>query len=119
MTAFDRLAWRCSWVAPAGLAAALVAVGIDAIATALGRASVNGWHALLVPLALGAGTLGGLAHLVVHYHAVKAGSFSNRVDRAKVGVAVHFNAYAKWRALMRSEHPELRPQSSREDRNSW
>jgi len=118
MTAFDRLAWRCSWLAPAGLLAALGAVVLDAVA---GRwdSAPSPWRNLLPVLALGAGAVGVVAHLVVQYHAVKAGSFSfaNSQERSKVEVALRFNmAYGRWRALMRSRHPELRPHDTSPDR---
>ena len=116
MTAFDRLAWRCSWIAPAGLGIALGVVLFDAIVTRSGVAIV-GWKELAPVLALVAAVVGVLAGLVVRYHIVKAGSFSSvdRRERSQVEGLLHFDmGYARWRTLMRVQHPELRPHDSPE-----
>src|SRR5215470_11533967 len=110
MTPFDKLAWWCSWVAPSSLALAGAAIVLEVIAKELG--SVSDWRSLLGPLALCAGAIGVLAHLIVHYHAVKPGSFTGADERSKLGVAVHFGAYGRWRQSMRAKHPELSSRSS-------
>src|SRR5262245_42172777 len=110
MTPFDKLAWWCSWVAPASLAAAGAAIVLEVIAKESGSASE--WRSFLGPIALCAGAVGVLAHVIVHYHAVKPGSFTGPDQRSKLEVAVHFGAYGRWRDAMRAKHPELSSQSS-------
>jgi hypothetical protein len=74
---------------------------------------VGRWLAIV---AFGMGALGVLAHLVVHYHAVRAGSFSSHVDRRKLDVGLRFGiGYGAWRELMHSEHPELRSWGAHQD----
>ena len=118
MTPFDRLSWWCSWLAPAGIGAATAALLLEALAAARG-VDPNGWRAALPAVALVAGCVGVLAHMVVQYHAVKAGSFpsARRRERDKVEAGLRFGLrYGGWRALMRSEHPELRGRRDRPGR---
>jgi hypothetical protein len=81
----------------------------------------HGWRTLVpvgVLIALGVGVL---AHMIVHYHAVKAGSFRNIgvSERKRLELALHFRMnYARWRDRMRAEHPELRRRGSRSLRAS-
>ena len=110
VTSFDRLAWRCSWVAPVALTAALAAVALH-MARVLGSATQS-LGQYLPAFAMAAAVVGLLAHLVVQYHAVRPGSFSDRVRRQKVEVALRLAmGYGVWREAMREQHPELRPRA--------
>jgi hypothetical protein len=108
MTSFDRLAWRCSWVAPWALFACLGAILLDCVAAAwkVGRPE---WREYLPIVALCSGCVGIVAHVILQYHVVRAGSFAPDVSRSRLEVALRFNTgYAFWRDLMRVRHPELR-----------
>ncbi len=66
----------------------------------------------LTAFAMAAAAVGLLAHLLVHYHAVRAGSFSDRARREKVEAALRLaTGYGVWREAMREQHPELRPRA--------
>ncbi len=111
MTALDRLAWRCSWVAPRALAAALVVVVLDRAAALMG-VTPDGWRSYLpIAAVVGAG-IGLLAHLVVQYHVFRSGGSSrsdeSRPTESEQALQIDL-AYLRWRNLMREEHPELRP----------
>jgi hypothetical protein len=109
MTPFDRLAWRCSWVAPfAGCAGVLTL--LISIAVARRRPESDLYDALVI-LTFASWGIGLLSHFVVHYHALKAGSLGlmGLGERARLDVALRFGGgYAWWRAHMRRVHPELR-----------
>jgi hypothetical protein len=108
MRPFDRLSWWCSWLAPAGIGVATAALLLEALAAVRG-VDPNGWRAALPAVALAAGCVGVVAHMVVQHHSVK-GSFpsSRRRERDDVEAGLRFGLHGGWRALMRSEHPELR-----------
>ena len=122
MTRFDRLAWRCSWVAPAAWTAALALFILAMAATrAEQQGRADGWRGLVPVGALVAVAAATLAHLIVHHHAVKAGSFPSMgaAERSKLEVALRFRMnYARWRDRMRSEHPELRTRHNRQPQAS-
>src|SRR5512134_1130569 len=100
MTGFDRLAWRCSYVAPWALVGAIV----SGILASRDASRSNLYAGLAVILAC----VGILAHMVVHYHAVRPASFRRAKERSRLEVAAYFSNYAPWRQQMRAEHPELR-----------
>jgi len=111
MTPLDRLAWRCSWAAPAAFIIAIAVVVVDAT-FGVARTANRGLRDYLPIAALAIGAVGLVAHLVVHYHAVRPGSFRPNVDRLKLDAALRFMGYSTWRELMRAEHPELRSSTS-------
>lgn len=112
MTPFDKLAWRCSSIAPVTFLIALGAVVLDSAAGSAGG-RLNVVRAYLPVMALLLALLGLLAHMVVHYHAIRVGSFP-RDNSSKLETALLFNVgYGKWRTLMRAQHPELRSGADR------
>jgi uncharacterized membrane protein YidH (DUF202 family) len=110
MTRFDKLAWRCSSIAPVAF---LIAIGAIVLDWAAG-ARVTSVRAYLPAIALLLAVLGLAAHMIVHYHAIKAGTFPRGTNRSKLEISMRFNlGYGKWRTLMRAQHPELRSGSDR------
>jgi hypothetical protein len=106
MSALDRLAWRCRRIAPAGMVCALVLLLLCRLVV------VGRWQSLLPVLALVTACVGGVAHLIVQYHSVRAGSFSATVERRgemKWHVPMQVSlGFGWWRDQMRAQHPELR-----------
>jgi hypothetical protein len=100
MTTFDRVAWYCSWLAPAGWIIALLAfllsvgVGRQALLTLAAQDS-------LPALALLGASVGLVAHTILGYHVLKSPVFSSeeRQDLWRnymVGLGYH-----RWRRIMR------------------
>jgi hypothetical protein len=109
MKPFDRLAWRCSWIAPIGLVAGFVS--LFAYMEAVRRQVGENWRTTFVVVSFVSWSIGVVTHLVVHYHAIKAGSLSSLKahERDRLDVALRFSGgYGAWRSHMRREHPELR-----------
>ena len=116
MKPLDRLAWRCSWIAPISLVTAFAS--LLAYMEAVRRQTGENWRTAILLVSFVAGSLGILAHLVVHYHAIKAGSFRSlkSSERDQLDVALRFSGgYGAWRSHMRREHPELRGDRERRD----
>ncbi len=99
MTPFDRLAWRCSYIAPLALVGTLV-VGALAFSA---RAHNNALAAVAFALAC----LSIVAHSVVHYHSVRPGSFGGKRHDPRLGGAMRLSNYEPWRERMRAEYPQL------------
>ena len=112
MTPFDRLAWRCSSLARGALLGALVGLGLHwstLAADVLPSVVREFLPVTVVVLAF----IGVVAHMVVDYHAVKAGTFPPHVDRSRLQASLQFDpGHRRWRGLMRELHPELRSRSS-------
>jgi len=100
MTNFDRMAWYCSWLAPAGWIAALLAflltlaVGRQALANTVVQAS-------LPLLALAGAGLGLAAHTILGYHVLKSRVFSSEERQALWRNYLVGLGYQRWRNVMR------------------
>ena len=115
MTSFDRLAWRCSSIAPVAFLAAIGALLLYWAGGGVGT-EPSAAQPYLPVVAFLLIFLGLAAHMVVHYHAVKSGTFPPGTDRARLEVSVRWGfLYARWRTLMRAQHPELRSRQQERD----
>ena len=105
MTPFDRLAWRCSSIARGAFLGALLGLGLQWSTFAMDLPiSVREYLPITVVLLAFVGLV---AHMVVDYHAVKAGTFPPHVDRSRLQTSLQLG-HGSWRKLMREQHPELR-----------
>src|SRR4051794_11432197 len=101
MTTFDRVAWTCSWLAPAGWLLALAAFSLSLV---IGRpaATVSDVSTSLPAVALAAASLGLIAHTILGYHVLKARAFTPE-ERSRLWRDYLLGlGYRRWRRTMRS-----------------
>ena len=97
MSSFDRVAWYCSWVAPASWIAAILAFVLSLL---VGRDS--GLQTTLPGIALVGASLGLLAHTLLTFHVSKARVFSSD-ERTALLRALWFGlGYQRWRNVARA-----------------
>ena len=100
LTAFDRLAWVCSWLAPAGWGLTVAGIVAEILLQRLdGGGRVNSVLPLVV---FPAASIGLLAQLVLTYHVQKRPLFSEN-ERRTLWRALYFGGgYRLWRMAMRA-----------------
>ncbi len=96
MSNFDRVAWYCSWVAPASWTVAILAFILSVFVE-----RESALPTTLPGIALVAASLGLVAHMLLTFHVSRARLFSSD-ERAALLRALWFGlGYQRWRNVVR------------------
>jgi hypothetical protein len=94
---FDRIAWYCSWLAPAGWSAGVLALLFHRMAA---DPEPVGGHSVWPLIGLTGGSLGLLAHTVLGYHILKSRAFTPDEREALWRRYLVGFGYSQWRQFM-------------------